>query len=42
MWWYLFGIMALVVIISSIFNSSKPQEEDAGGYDDLLKMLGKQ
>jgi len=41
-WIYLIGIMSLIIILSAIFGSKKQEEEDTGGYDDLLKMLGKQ
>ncbi|HOW29472.1 MAG TPA: LPXTG cell wall anchor domain-containing protein [archaeon] len=41
-WWYLMGIMSAIIVIASIFGSKKQEEEDSGGYDDLLRMLGKQ
>lgn len=40
-WVYLAGIMSVIIVIASLFGVKK-QEEDTGGYDDLLKMLGKQ
>jgi len=40
-WWYLSGLMVLIILVSSMFGSNK-KADDSEGYDDLLKMLGKQ
>lgn len=39
-WLYLLGMMFVLVLLFAKFKNKK-QEEESGGYDDLLKMLGK-
>ncbi len=41
-WLFLLGLCVFVIIVASIIGKNKQPQEDSGGYEDLLKMLGNQ